>query len=117
MAVNSLAMQWEPLRSVAASTIASAYGLGTYAGIGTQLNYPCKIMKVVNTTDVDIMISNDGINAKDYVPSGGFFLYDITTNKSETGGYFALAQGERLYAYGNPTIGSVYFISIYASND
>lgn len=104
-------MRWETLRSIAFGSIS-----GTYAGIGSALDNPARLIKVVNTTDVNIFISDNGIDDRDIVPAGGFFLYDLMSNRSEQSGLLVLDQGARLYAKGAPSSGSVYFTVVYASS-
>ena len=53
------------------------------------------------------------------LPANGFFLDDITTNRSNMGGDWSLASGDRLYVKqlaGAPGSGSVYFSVIYGSD-
>lgn len=86
-----------------------------YMGVGTALSNPAHVVFIQNLTDVDVMISWDGID--DHIPlaANGFFLMDVTSNKTSTGGAFMIAQGTRFYAkYTNdaPSGGSV-FISVF----
>jgi len=53
---------------------------GTYQKIGSALAHPSQIIKIVNDSTQAIDISIDGTNDHDYVPAGGFWLYDNTTN-------------------------------------
>ncbi len=66
---------FDPLRSAAFGAIT-----GAYTALGTPQAYPARIIKFTNTTDQDMLISNDGSTDKDVVTAGGFVLYDITTN-------------------------------------
>lgn len=103
--------RWETRRSLAFGAIS-----GTYEAIGSSLLNPCRIIKLINTTDVDIDISTNGIDDHDIVPSGGFTLYDFTANGTEQGGGLFVDQGYTFYAKGTPTEGSVYLVTIYASS-
>lgn len=104
---NAMRATWNDMRSLGFASIS-----GTYAGIGSALTNPCRIIKIVNTTDADITISDNGIRDVDIVPAGSFTLYDLTTNSNM---YIDL--GTRLYAKGSPTSGSVYVVSLYASSN
>lgn len=114
MYANAQRMKWETLRSIAFGSIS-----GTYAGIGSVLANPSRLIRIVNTTNVDVLISTDGTIDNDIIPAGGFILYDIMSNRSESAGVFVLDQGSRMYvkqASGAPASGSVYLVSIYASS-
>lgn len=105
-------MNWENLRGILFSDLS-----GVYSPIGTPLDNPARLIKIVNTTDVNVFISTNGTDDKDIVPAHGFFLYDIATNKTEQSCLF-LDQGSTLYVRSDdvPTLGSVYLVSIYASS-
>jgi hypothetical protein len=97
----------EPLRSLAFGSIS-----GTYAGIGTAFTHPIRIMKIYNGTDVDITLSDDGITDKEILPASGFVLLDFTSNAANASGWF-FAEGDRIYAKGSPSSGSIYVSSYY----
>ncbi len=101
----------EPLRSLAFGSIS-----GTYAGIGTSFANPCRIMHILNTTDVVLTFSMDGVNDHFVVAPNGFILLDITTNKTQVGGSLVISQGQRIYVKGSPTLGSVYLAVFYGFN-
>lgn len=111
MYITAQRMRWEDLRSLAFGSIS-----GTYSAIGSATENPARLIKVVNTTDVDITISTNGVDDQDIVAAGGFFLYDIMSNKSEQSCMF-LDQGTIIYAKGAPTEGSVYVVIIYTSSN
>ena len=125
MAASNGIMRWETLRSDTFTTIANAYAANTYAPIGGPIEYPSLIIKIVNTTDVTMLVSLAGVYtapqtaasvAIDVVSPGGFVLYDITTNRTSVSGTLAAPVGEQFYVYGNPTYGDVYVVAIYSSN-
>lgn len=101
----------EPLRSLAFGSIS-----GTYAGIGTVLSNPCRIIHFTNTTDVLLTLSFDGVSDHFVLPANGFLLLDVTSNKTVTGGSFTISQGQRFYAKGAPTLGAVYIAAFYGAN-
>ena len=89
---------------------------GVYAQIGTPLPFPVRLIKFQNTTDVDVIISWDGIVDHQYIPSNGSFdLFDITTNKINDQGFY-ITKGQRFFvsdAGTIPTLGSVIITSFY----
>jgi hypothetical protein len=106
----ALSMQFEPLRTLDYTVIT-----GGYMGIGTALDHPARQILVQNLTDVLLVFSTDGINDHFVLPANGFLLSDITSNKTQQGGFY-LAEGSRLYVNtvtGDPTKGGVYFTVVY----
>jgi hypothetical protein len=111
MTALSVRLQLEPLRTLAFGGIS-----GTYAGIGTALVNPCRLLYIVNTTDVLLTFSDDGVNNKFVVPSMSHLIIDIGSNKTLLGGSLNIAQGTTIYVKGAPTLGDVYLTTAYGSN-
>jgi len=112
MSAQNLAVRLYPevLRTLAFGSIS-----GTYAGVGSAFLYPVRIFYVVNATDVLLTFSLDGVNDHFVVAANGFLLLDVTSNMTLTGGALAIAQGQRLYVKGSPTLGSVYLTTFYGA--
>jgi hypothetical protein len=109
----STRMLAEPLRSLAFGAIT-----GAYAPIGTALSHPERIIKLYNGTDADMLISFDGVNDNDILPSKGFVLLDVCANKTRDDGFY-LGQDTVVWARqeaGAPTVGSVYLTVFYGAN-
>ncbi len=90
---------------------------GSYTTLGPSQVYPARIIKFTNTTDEDMLISNNGSTDKDIVTAGGFVLYDITTNHRPVNqDDFCFPIGTQWYIKSAvpPTKGSVYLSIIYA---
>lgn len=100
----------EVLRTLAFGAIS-----GTYAGIGTALLNPCKILYIVNTTDVLLTFSFDGVNDHFVIPSQAFLILDVTSNMALQGGALNIAANQRIYVKGAPGSGSVYLSSFFGS--
>ena len=110
MATTSQIFQFEPQRTIAAGAIGAAY-----MGVGTAVSHPLRQIFIQNLTDATLQFSFDGINDHFPLPANGFFLDDITTNKtSNTNGFF-LPENSRLYVkqLGVATTGAVYFTVMY----
>lgn len=103
-------------RSITATTIAGSPGV--FLGIGTAYANPIRIYYLFNQTDALLQFSWDGINPTFVLPSEGFILLDITSNKTLPGGGFYLSEGDRTYVstLATPTVGSVYLSLFYGSN-
>jgi hypothetical protein len=114
MASVSLAirLQFEPVRSLGEASIGAGY-----MGVGTAISNPARQFFIQNLTDVTLMFSFDGVNDHFPLPTMGFLLDDITSNKTQLGGFY-LAEGTRLYVkeIGVPSKGSVYFSVMYGSD-
>lgn len=105
----SIKMRAEACRSLAFGSIGAAY-----AGIGTVLANPARMIFLQNLTDATVWISLDGVNDHFPLLNQGYLLLDVSSNKTQDTGFF-LAEGDRLYCkrLDTPTSGSVYFTSFY----
>jgi hypothetical protein len=99
----------EEIRSLAFGSIGAAY-----AGVGTVIEHPARIIIVQNLTDEQLMFSFNGVTDHFTLPESGQLVLDITANKTREQGFY-LGEGDRLYVkeVGNPTTGSVYFSVLY----
>jgi hypothetical protein len=107
--------RFETLRSLGFAGIS-----GAYAAVGTAFSDPVRMLKVVNNTDANLIISYDGSTNQDYVAATSAFIYDFTSNVANTGDSLELAKGTTLYVKDDgvaPTSGSVYVVVIYASTN
>jgi hypothetical protein len=102
----------EPVRSIAYGSIS-----GTYAGIGTAITNPSRIIVIQNLTDADVMISEDGINDHYPLPAKSGQIWDYCSNQSHAEGAYKAA-GTRFYVklIGTATMGSVYLSTQYGLN-
>ena len=105
----AIRLQADVLRSLGFASIGS-----TYMGIGSAMNFPIRIFHLQNLTDESLTFSFDGINDHLVLPANGYLLVDVTSNKTQTQGFF-LAEGDRVYVkeLGTPTDGSVYLTTFY----
>jgi hypothetical protein len=108
----AIRIQFEPVRSLGFASIGAGY-----MGVGTAISNPARQFFIQNLTDVTLMFSFDGIHDHFPLPTNGFLLDDITSNKTQLGGFY-LAEGTRLYVkeIGAPSTGSVYFSIMYGSD-
>lgn len=100
-------IQYETLRSRNSTTFN-----GTYQTIGTPLNNPACIIKMVNNSTVLVTVSLDGITDMDILPPNSFFLYDISSDKSHTENLF-LKKGTQFYVNGAAGTGFVYLVVLF----
>ena len=110
----SIRATMEPVRSIAFGSIS-----GTYAGIGTALSNPSRMLVLQNFTDQPVMISIDGVS--DHLPLAAnvSMIMDMTSNKSVMGAVFAWAEGQRFYVKtlgAGPASGSIYLSTIYGTD-
>lgn len=64
-------INWEELRSIDSSTFT-----GSFQALGTPLDHPAYILKLVNNSNRLVTISKDGTTSIDVAPSNSFWLYD-----------------------------------------
>jgi hypothetical protein len=100
-------IQWEPLRSISATTFT-----GSYQAVGTALAFPSFILKLVNNSTSLVTISIDGVTDIDVAPANSFWLYD----EDKTQSHEALPQGTQIFVKGASGTGSVYVVSQYLQN-
>jgi len=53
-----------------------------YVEVGVAFTKSVRAIKITNTTDVPLYVSDDGTNDKLYLPQNSFELWDITANKA-----------------------------------
>lgn len=96
-------LTYEPLRSIDSATFT-----GSYQTLGSPLDHPSAIIKLVNNSTVLVTISIDGAEDFDVAPANSFWLYDNTANsKHETDSIF-VAKGTQYYVKGSAGTGLVY---------
>lgn len=95
------------LRSFASASLTSSYQV-----LGTTLNYPTKIIRLLNNGTTDVTVSWDGITDHDYLPAGSFLLLDVSTNK-ETSQVFTISKGTQFLVKGTAGTGNIYLSSYY----
>jgi hypothetical protein len=109
MGAQSTVLKWDLLRSIASSSVSSSY-----AAVGTAFTYPARLVKIVNNSNEDVTVSDDGTNARDYIPAGAFSLYDIGTNRGNSSPEANFQQGTQIYVKGTGGTGNIYVVVIYA---
>lgn len=109
----SIRFRAEPVRSLAAGSVAAGY-----TAIGTPVTHPIRQFLIQNMTDAAVMLSFDGVNDHFPLPAGGFFVDDISSNRSTSVQGWYLAQDSQLWVkrLGIPTTGSVYFSVFYGAD-
>ncbi len=109
----SIVVKVDVLRSLGFGSIGASF-----LPIGIPFEHPMRILKIINVTNTDMIISFDGINNNDYVPAGGFTLYDLTTNQNESAGWF-FKTGTQVYVkYASaPASGSVLVVALYGEGE
>lgn len=107
-------VRFDALRTVAFGSIT-----GSYTALGTPTTKNMRLVKIVNTTDADMLVSFDGTTDNDIIPAGGFALYDFATNAPATASssWFVLAIATQIYVkYSTaPTLGAVWVVGIYST--
>lgn len=105
---------WENLRSVGFADINT-----TFVPIGTPFANPIRILKVYNSTNQDLILSDNGLNDKDVFPATSAQILDINSNTSTQGGWLVLKANSQLYVRypgSAPSSGSLYIVAIYGKD-
>lgn len=110
----SVIITFDQLRSLAYTGLSSSY-----APVGSQIIHAIRIFKILNTTDVEIIYSIDGVNDNDAVPANSGFVADIAANQTSTAGGGFLTAGIQVYAKtsGTPSKGNVYVTILYGKGN
>lgn len=100
---SSIRLAFEEERTLDHSLIGASY-----TAVGSVFANPVRVFFVQNLTDVVLRFSLDGITNHFSLPTNGFFLIDVTTNKTKDDGLY-IAEGDRLYVKedGTPSSGDV----------
>jgi hypothetical protein len=99
---NKIRWEMETLRTRAASTFT-----GSYQTLGSATLNKAVGFHIINNTNVDVTISNDGVHDKMFVPTGSFVLLDIAANCESNDESFLPAQTQ-FYVKGSAGTGSIY---------
>lgn len=115
----AIRLKADNLRYRAFGSITGSYtGLGTdgTTGAGSGMTKPIRQIFLQNLTDATLMFSLDGIRDAFPLPANGFFVSDITANKTIDTGFF-LAEGQVIYVktLGSPSSGAVYLAAFYGT--
>lgn len=92
-------LRWETLRSIDSAALTGGYDL-----IGTPLENPSFILKMVNNSDVLVTVSIDGSTDIDVCPASSFFLYDEMSD---------FPAGTQFYVKGTAGTGLIYLATQY----
>lgn len=101
---------FEPVRELAFGGIGAAY-----AAIGAVTVDYTRLVRFVNSTDVEVYISLDGSTNHIRIAAGSFLLLDFTSNEVGEVGFF-VAKGTIFYTKsvaGAPSSGSVWIEVVY----
>lgn len=102
----------EPLRSLAFGSIGASY-----MGVGSAFDHPIRLLYAQNLTDVAMLFSFDGINDHWILPTQGYMILDLTSNKTREQGWY-VSEGTRIYIKElavSPTLGDVYISAFYGA--
>jgi hypothetical protein len=109
--VITLRTKFEELRTLGFAAIGAGW-----TPVGAPFEFPSRTWKIFNRTNVDLMMSDDGIKAVEIIPAGIFWTYSITNLKTDNQGLFT-GKGVQIYvkaAGALPASGSVYLSTMYA---
>lgn len=98
-----------PMRVIDASTFN-----GSFLPVSDAVDEPIRIARFINDTDQDVTVSWDGVQNHDFVPAKTALTLDVTSNKTDEGGYF-IAVGTQFFV--SASVGTGFFnIALYGSD-
>lgn len=112
---SNLAVRFYPeiIRRLAGASVVAGYtpiGVIPSAAGPTNNQYsflnPERLMIIQNLTPIVLTYSWDGINDHLDLPAGGQVIFDITANRTDSGGSFNAPQGQIIYVKGAATTGT-----------
>ena len=115
MIASSQLARWEDLRSLGHASLSSSY-----VGIGGSFTQPVRLIEIDNTTDANLIISFDGVNAKRFISANTGKVLDIASDRNDIAKNLEQPVGDRIYvkleAGSTATVGNVYVAVMYAGN-
>jgi hypothetical protein len=109
------AVEFDTLKSLNFSAISAAY-----AALGSVVGHNWRIVKIINNTDGDLIVSTDDTNAsgEDFIPAYSFVLYDFATNNDPDipTDILVVAKNTQFYIKQStaPSKGDVWLSAVYA---
>ena len=113
--MSSITISVDALRSVAFGSVTASY-----TTLGTVFAHIMRTIRLVNTTDANVLISFDTVNDNIILPAGSFVLYDVCANTETNQLGFFFRNGTQLYLKresGAPTSGTVYAECTYGTGE
>lgn len=112
---NYVRALYDPLRYINYSVLMA----DTFIAVGAPFTNAIRAIKFNNTTDANLIVSYDGITYHDFIVANGAFVFDISSNKANQGGYLEMPANGRPYVMletgAAATEGNVYVTVIYAA--
>lgn len=108
----SIVIRFDSLRSFPSASLT-----GTYQQVGSVFGHPMRVVKFVNNTNQDVLVSYDAVNDNDFVPANGFTLYDVTTNAYNEGGKFVFQNETPIFVKGTAGTGTFYVVAAYGKGE
>jgi len=103
--------RFDTYRTVNFSAITPAF-----TAIGAAIQHNWRIFRIVNNTNGDLIVSEDGVNNNIFVPANSFVLYDLSTNSDiNLSNSIVLKLGAQFYVKSStvPTSGDLYIEGMY----
>lgn len=94
-------------------SIDSAVFSGAFLPVGTPLQFPVRLIKFVNLSNVNVLISWDGVNNHEILPLGTAFTIDGSANRESSSNVWEIQSGTQFYVQGSPGTGFIYISCYY----
>lgn len=111
MGYSAVKLKFEILRSLDTSTLS-----GSYVRIGGALQFEARLLKLVNASNVNLLISTDGVNDMDIVPADNYVLYDAGANRGSSAPSMIFAKGTQFFLKSTAGTGVAYLTVLYGDS-
>ena len=112
--IKSARLRWDILRSLDWTLVTN-----NYVAVGTSLENPARLITILNDTDVNILISDNGIYDKKISIANSMRVMDLTANSAPECEPLEFSANQYIWVKAEgalPTSGKIYFEIDYADS-
>ena len=107
-------MSKNSIQAITLTSLDSATLAGAYKAInGTGTTEACLLVRIINDSDTDVLISFDGTTDHDYVRTGSVLELNLQTNSQVNNLVAKLGKGTVVYAKSAAGTGNIYLAGYY----
>jgi hypothetical protein len=101
------------VKAIAMASKDSTTLTGGYDVLTAGLPSACSILRIVNDTDTDVIVSYDGATDHDYIRTGETVQIPAQSNSGLPGSIAQFAKGQPVYLKGTAGVGNIYVAGYY----
>lgn len=103
----------DTVSAITLTSIDSATFVNTFQTLNASLTGACIILRVINNSNTDIIVSYDGIHDQDFVPKNTILQLDFQTNSQPNNKRCTMPIGTHVWVRGVMGAGLVYCAGYY----